>query len=67
MVVGAPADGTKELVALADGERECEQSWLGVLCDLKSRGLTTPPKLAVADGALAFWPALEQVADVAGR
>lgn len=61
VVVGARADGTKELVALADGERESEQSWLGVLRDLKSRGLTTPPKLAVADGALAFWPALEQV------
>jgi len=50
VVVGARADGTKELVALADGERESEQSWLGV-----------PPKLAVADGALAFWPTLEQV------
>ena len=61
VVVGARADGTKELVALADGERESEQSWLGVLRDLKARGLTIPPKLAVADGALAFWPALEQV------
>jgi len=61
VVVGARADGTKELVALADGERESEQSWLGVLRDLKARGLTVPPKLAAADGALAFWPALEQV------
>ena len=61
VVVGARADGTKELVALADGERESEQSWLGVLRDLKARGLATPPKLAAADGALAFWPALEQV------
>jgi transposase-like protein len=61
VVVGARADGTKELVALADGERESEQSWLGVLRDLKARGLKAPPKLAVADGALAFWPALEQV------
>jgi transposase-like protein len=61
VVVGARADGTKELVALADGERESEQSWLGVLRDLKARGLTVPPKLAAGDGALAFWPALEQV------
>jgi len=61
VVVGARADGTKELLAMADGERESEQSWLGVLRDLKARGLTIPPKLAVADGALAFWPALEQV------
>ena len=61
VIVGARADGTKELVALADGERESEQSWLGVLRDLKARGMTIAPKLAVADGALAFWPALEQV------
>ncbi len=61
VIVGARADGTKELVALADGERESEQSWLGVLRDIKARGITEPPKLAVADGALGFWPALEQV------
>lgn len=61
VIIGARADGTKELVALADGERESEQSWLGVLRDIKARGLVEPPKLAVADGALGFWPALEQV------
>jgi transposase-like protein len=36
VIVGARADGTKELVALADGERESEQSWLGVLRDIVS-------------------------------
>jgi len=61
VIVGARADGTKELVAMADGERESEQSWLGVLRDIKARGITIPPKLATADGALGFWPALEQV------
>ena len=61
VVIGAREDGTKELLAVVDGERESEQSWLGVLSDLKARGIKQPPKLAVADGALGFWPALEQV------
>jgi putative transposase len=61
VVVGAREDGTKQLLAIVDGERESEQSWRGVLLDLKARGLTVPPKLAVADGAMGFWPALEQV------
>lgn len=61
VVVGAREDGTKELLTIADGERESEHSWKAVLLDLKSRGLTVPPKLAVADGAMGFWPALEQV------
>ncbi len=58
VVMGATADGTKELIALHDGQRESEQSWLEVLLDLKARGLTEPPKLAVGDGAMGFWKAL---------
>lgn len=61
VVIGARKDGTKVLLALCDGERESELSWLGVLQDLKRRGIKVPPKLAVADGALGFWPALEKV------
>jgi len=61
VVIGATADGKKELVALADGFRESEQSWKEVLMDLKRRGLTIDPKLAVGDGALGFWKALPQV------
>ena len=61
VVIGARKDGTKVLLALCDGERESELSWLGVLQDLKRRGIKLPPKLAVADGALGFWPALEKV------
>lgn len=61
VVVGAREDGAKELLAIVDGERESEQSWVGVLRDLKARGIKVAPKLAVADGALGFWPALEQV------
>jgi len=61
VIIGARKDGTKVLLALCDGERESELSWLGVLQELKRRGIKVPPKLAVADGALGFWPALEKV------
>jgi transposase-like protein len=61
VIMGATAEGHKELIALADGFRESEQSWLQLLLDCKQRGLTLDPKLAVADGALGFWKALPQV------
>ena len=61
VLMGAPADGTKELMAVLDGERESEQSWRELLLDLKSRGLNEPPRLAVGDGALGFWKAMAQV------
>jgi len=61
MVIGATAEGKKEVLALADGFRESEQSWKEVLLDLKARGLTIDPKLAIGDGALGFWKALPQV------
>ncbi len=61
VIIGATAEGKKELVVLADGFRESEQSWREVLLDLKRRGLTIDPKLAVGDGALGFWKALPQV------
>jgi transposase-like protein len=61
VVMGATADGKKELVAVQDGYRESEQSWKELLLDLKARGLTVDPKLAVGDGALGFWKALPQV------
>jgi len=57
VLMGATADGTKELIAVQDGHRESEQSWSSMLLDLKSRGLTIDPKVAVADGALGFWAA----------
>ena len=61
VVIGATEDGRKELVAIADGYRESEQSWKEVLLDLKTRGLSVDPKLAVGDGGLGFWKALPQV------
>lgn len=58
VVMGATALGKKELVAIHDGERESELSWLEVLNDLKRRGLKNGPDLAIGDGALGFWAAL---------
>ena len=61
VVMGATPEGKKELIAVADGFRESEQSWRHLLLDCKQRGLAIDPKLAVADGALGFWKALPQV------
>lgn len=61
VVIGATADGKKELVAIQDGERESEQSWYELLLDLKKRGLKAGPELAIGDGALGFWKALPKV------
>jgi putative transposase len=61
VLMGATADGTKELIAIHDGERESEMSWHELLLDAKSRGLTEPPKVATGDGALGFWSALSKV------
>jgi transposase-like protein len=61
IVMGATPEGKKELVAVADGYRESEQSWRELLLDLKARGLTEAPKLAIGDGALGFWAALRKV------
>jgi len=61
VLMGATADGRKELIAVVDGFREGEQSWKALLLDVKSRGLVVDPKLATGDGALGFWKALRQV------
>ncbi len=61
VLIGTTPEGKKELVGLLDGERESKLSWKELLLDLKRRGLEEAPDLAVADGALGFWPALEEV------
>src|SRR5213079_2081938 len=61
VIIGATAEGKKELVGLADGIRESTQSWRELLLDLKRRGLTIDPQLAIADGALGFWKAIDEV------
>ena len=61
VLMGATADGQKELIAILDGYRESEQSWSELLLGLKQCGLTTAPKIAVGDGALGFWAALRKI------
>jgi len=61
VLMGATADGTKELIAMADGQRESEASWTAVLLDLRDRGMTVAPALATGDGSLGFWLALAKV------
>src|SRR5512135_1590960 len=63
VLMGATAEGKKELIALADGYRESEQSWKELLLDCKARGLEVEPSLAIGDGALGFWKAMRQVWD----
>ena len=60
VLIGATEDGTKELIAACDGMRESKIAWQELLRDLKRRGLTIPPLLAIGDGALGFWAALEE-------
>ena len=61
VLIGVTVEGKKELIAIQDGYRESEQSWKELLLDVKRRGLKTPPKLAIGDGALGFWKALRKV------
>ena len=60
VVIGARADGTKEVIAVEDGYRESTESWLTLLRDLKRRGMAAPV-VAVGDGALGFWTAVGEV------
>ena len=61
VIIGVNERGEKHFLAIEDGIRESTQSWREVLLDLKKRGLEVPPKLAVGDGALGFWAALDEV------
>ncbi len=60
VLIGVRADGSKELITLADGYRESGESWADLLRDAKRRGMRAPV-LAVGDGALGFWGALREV------
>jgi len=61
VIIGTTSEGKKELVGFQVGTRESAQSWRELLVGLKARGLTIAPELAVGDGALGFWKALEEV------
>ena len=61
VIMGATPEGKKELVGFTTGYRESTQSWRELLLDLVAKGLSIPPKLAIGDGSMGFWGALEQV------
>ena len=60
VLIGATPEGKKELIGFQSGYRESAQSWRELLADLRGRGLSVPPELAIGDGALGFWKALEE-------
>jgi len=61
VLLGATPEGKKELLGFQVGVRESAQSWRELLVDIKARGLAAPPELAVGDGALGFWKAMDEV------
>ena len=61
VLIGATPEGKKELIGFQASVRESAQSWRELLVDMKSRGLSIAPKIAVGDGALGFWKALDEV------
>ncbi len=61
VVIGVTSSGDKELLAVSDGYRESTQSWKEILLDLRSRGLTKSPALAVCDGSMDFQAAAAEV------
>jgi putative transposase len=60
VLIGATPEGVKELIGFQTGMRESAQSWRELLVDLKARGLSIAPELAIGDGALGFWKALDE-------
>src|SRR6188472_2262018 len=61
VLIGATPEGRKELVGFQVGVRESAQSWRELLIEVKRRGLTIAPQIAVGDGALGFWKALDEI------
>ena len=61
VLIGATPEGKKELIGFQVGVRESTQSWRELMIDVKRRGLQIAPEIAVGDGALGFWKALDEV------
>jgi putative transposase len=61
VIIGATPEGKKELIGFQVGLRESAQSWHELLADIKGRGLSVAPEIAVGDGAMGFWNALDRV------
>jgi len=60
VIIGARTDGKKEVVAIMDGFRESKISWQSLIRELKRLGLSKGPRLAIGDGALGFWSAMDE-------
>jgi putative transposase len=60
VIIGATPEGKKELIGFQVGLRESAQSWHELLADIKGRGLSVAPEIAVGDGAMGFWNALDR-------
>jgi len=67
VIIGCDEQGRKHFLAIEDGHRESKESWLQVLLKLKDRGLEMAPELAVGDGAMGFWAALDEVYPETGQ
>ena len=61
VLIGATPEGKKELIGFQVGVRESAQSWRELLVEVKQRGVTIAPEIAVGDGALGFWKALDEI------
>lgn len=61
VILGTTPEGKKEIVGFQVGVRESAQSWRELLVDIKARGLSVPPEIAVGDGAMGFWKALDEI------
>jgi transposase-like protein len=61
VILGATPEGRKELVGFQVGVRESAQSWRELLVDIKKGGLKVSPEIAVGDGAMGFWKALDEI------
>ncbi|MCK5659087.1 MAG: IS256 family transposase [Alphaproteobacteria bacterium] len=60
VIIGVTVDGQKEIIAVSDGFRESKESWRSVIREVKRLGITMAPKLAVGDGGLGFWAAIQE-------
>jgi len=61
VIIGATPEGKKELLGFQVGLRESAQSWRELLVDIKNRGLSIAPEIAVGDGAMGFWKSLDEI------
>lgn len=60
VLIGSDETGRKEVLAVVDGYRESEASWLEVMDQLISQGLSVPPEVVIGDGALGLWKAVSK-------